>query len=397
MSRNISTRAPKRSLVRDAGTIRTDAAPLLTTADCAATIAALERGELDWHAIDAHVESTFAGGRVWRSPEWKAMRAARIGSECAQCTETDGPMILQHLRHPRSVGAQYATLRKQHRENAFEAFVADHPLDDHSTVAVPTGAPRHGCPKCGGWNISERKKLLPRYICRSTRNRRSCLHTFDQPVSVTPTRSEDAYERTHKAFLAMYVALPNAPDDATGRALARNTLAELSEYLTGETALTFCRRCAFLWDKIGVRLCVQCRSAWHPIVYAQCAECLGADEFVTCTRCQRYRHPSRFLLCYRCAMAAKGDHNMDPLAASAAYGDVTVLTDANPSLIKATTIPPFPIGSRVRHRLFGVGTLVAAASLWPIVRVAFDDPAIGPKTLATRLARLELVTNESTS
>ena len=95
-------------------------------------------------------------------------------------------------------------------------------------------------------------------------------------------------------------------------------------------------------------------------------------------------------------MAAKGDHNMDPLAASAADGDVTALTDVNPSLIKATAIPPFPIGSRVRHRLFGVGTLVAAASPWPIVRVAFDDPAVGTKTLATRLAGLEFVSDEST-
>lgn len=323
------------------------------------------------------------------------MRAARIGSECAQCSATDGPMILQHLRHPRSVSAQFAALRKQHRENTFEAFVADHPLDDHGTVAVPTGAPRHGCPKCGGWNISERKKLLPRYICRSTRNRRPCLHTFDDPASVIPTRPEDAYERTHKAFLATYVALPSTPDDATGRALARNTLAELSEYLTGETALTFCRRCAFLWDKIGVRLCVQCRSAWHSIAYAQCSECLGTEEFVTCTRCQRYRHPTRFLLCYRCAMAAEGDHDMDPLAAIAAGGGVTALTNVNPPLSIAAVVSRFPIGSRVRHRLFGVGTLIAAASLRPLVRVAFDDPAVGIKILATRPARLELVADES--
>ena len=49
-------------------------------------------------------------------------------------------------------------------------------------------------------------------------------------------------------------------------------------YISGRDAKTFCDKCAYLWDKHGLKLCSECRESYHPMRYKLCKRCAQRER-----------------------------------------------------------------------------------------------------------------------
>ena len=63
------------------------------------------------------------------------------------------------------------------------------------------------------------------------------------------------------------------------------------EYLSCEKAVTFCKKCAFLWDVRGLKLCKRCKQHYHPFDFEYCFNCakeLGIVEPFKVAWCNKF-------------------------------------------------------------------------------------------------------------
>ncbi|ODT04198.1 MAG: hypothetical protein ABS52_05975 [Gemmatimonadetes bacterium SCN 70-22] len=98
----------------------------------------------------------------------------------------------------------------------------------------------------------------------------------------------------------MYEPIYQATNDWLYRLAVKRAVEEFALYMSGDGTATFCKTCAFNWDKLGVRLCVECRDAWHPLDEQQCNACRTGGTWVLCKECQEARHLDRYSMCYAC-------------------------------------------------------------------------------------------------
>ncbi len=188
----------------------------------------------------------------------------------------------------------------------YEEFASEHTAEpEYSDRLGPDGDLRPGCPRCGGWNLRERKGTgrsagRPRYFCASPRNHRQCQFEFDNPVLVQPLRVESGQFALRQAFARVYEPIYQATNDWLYRLAVKRAVEEFALYMSGDGTATFCKTCAFNWDKLGVRLCVECRDAWHPLDEQQCNACRTGGTWVLCKECQEARHLDRYSMCYAC-------------------------------------------------------------------------------------------------
>jgi len=194
-----------------------------------------------------------------------------------------------------------AILRSEHRDAAWQGYQAQYPLDALGDVEVPTGPPRPCCPKCGGFNLSTRAKS-PVYRCATQRNKRKCGHAFDEAALGVPMRTQTAANRQRDAFMVDYGRFYSEVGQelfyCTAVAIA---LDEFAAYMAGEGTETFCKRCAYMWDKKGLRLCLECGDAWCELAVERCRVCEGSVRYVTCAECGVRRHSDRYPTCFVCA------------------------------------------------------------------------------------------------
>ena len=206
--------------------------------------------------------------KPWHTKDWGDMRNRRIGDRCEQCGSTDGPLVLQHLSHegPEPPDSKDTVIWNLMREYG-------------SYPPRPT-VQRQACPQCNRCSLTERKKLKPKWRCIA------CHHEFDESIMVEipiNNRTEkgeydryrqevlfpafndfvdahqDIVEQRYTAVLADYEQERRASDD---------------RYMSGEGTVTFCKKCAFLWDVKEQELCSQCKKRYHSFKYATCYECL---------------------------------------------------------------------------------------------------------------------------
>jgi len=206
--------------------------------------------------------------KPWHTKEWKEMRALRIGDKCEQCDSTDPPMLLQHLSHeePESPPSK--------RDIVWDLMREFDQVPPRPTVRRPT------CPECNDRSLGKRKKLKPTWRC----NR--CHNEFDEPRMVDTiinNRTEkDAWVKwknevlfpTHDDFADAH---QDEVEQRFGTLIDEYELkrqASYDRYVSGEGTVTFCKKCAFLWDMKEMRLCGQCRKNYHPFRYDTCFSCL---------------------------------------------------------------------------------------------------------------------------
>jgi hypothetical protein len=272
----------------------------LTAAECADLRTAVLEGAAGPKEVHERLIAALRGGRHWRTTEWNETRSRLIGRACEQCGSAEPPFTLQHLWHPERISDVEAHLRSEHRRAAWEAYQGEHALDELGDVEVPTGPPRPCCPKCGGFNLSTRVKT-PFYRCATQRNKRKCDHAFDEPALGVPTRIQTAANRQWDAFTAAYGRFySEAGQEKFYRTAVAIALDEFAAYMAGEGTATFCKRCAYMWDKKGLRLCPECGDGWCELAVEHCRACEGSVRYVMCAECGVRRHSDRYPTCFEC-------------------------------------------------------------------------------------------------
>ena len=44
-------------------------------------------------------------------------------------------------------------------------------------------------------------------------------------------------------------------------------------YMSGADVITYCDKCAYMWDKLGMKLCSECKDKYHLFKYKSCKRC----------------------------------------------------------------------------------------------------------------------------
>lgn len=275
--------------------------PPFTGADIPDLIAGLQAGAVDPLWVHQRIIETVRGGRLWGTPEWKELRQRLIKDACEQCGTIEGPMTLQHLWHPTLFTEIVRHLHDVDRQATWQSYYEENvDTDGLQDVLEPVGPERPGCPVCGGYNVQRRKKTAPHWKCQTVRDRRICGAEFDEPITTRATRHITAHALRWQAFSTQYTARYRARERAVLTEAAITALEQHVAYLSGEGTLTFCKKCAYLWDEKGVRLCQECRDGYHPHDKPHCQACATGGQWVLCSVCQENRHLDTYPTCWSC-------------------------------------------------------------------------------------------------
>ena len=188
-------------------------------------------------------------------------------------------MVLQHLRQPRP----FRLLCAEVSEPLLERYKADHPFipTEHQPVDRPA------CPRCSSTAIRRLKRAAHPWKCASKVRGRTCGFEFDTPATVRALTPEQKHARSSEGE-AFYAAARDEFDklnrDEIGKQAVLLSIEEHLRYMSLEDTTTFCKRCAFLWDRKGMRLCGYCREGWHPLDFSRCRGCSIAKEKVADSR-----------------------------------------------------------------------------------------------------------------
>ena len=242
--------------------------------------------------IHNEIESKIAGeilfsnkAKSWHTEEWKEKRAELLKESCEQCGSKE-ILTLQHTWHSRDYGtikretcAKYGQLINE--KYKIEDLVNEEEVIQYFNTDI-TKEDREVCPKCGSFNISARKTLIPKYKCNY------CKELFEAPIKkLLPIFIDDRKEQKKQEMNAVtYSSLSGKIYKEKCRELLfkeyeeqieKETIITVIEenlrYISLEDTVTFCKKCAFLWDKKGMNLCPICKTRYKKIYNITCYEC----------------------------------------------------------------------------------------------------------------------------
>lgn len=203
-------------------------------------------------------------------------------------------MVLQHLVHPRP----FADLRWLIRGRLWDLYKEQNPL----FVQEPSPVDHAACPRCKSTNITQMKTGDKRWKCRFHSRGGRCGHEFQVPTTVqalTPGQRQARSEVWRQASSAAYEKFNAEYDDYIGTQAVLFSIVEHEWYLGMENTVTFCKKCAFLWDMKRMQLCSKCGQAYHLIGAALCAAC-DTENYKICEECGVYYHSVVYKFCLHC-------------------------------------------------------------------------------------------------
>lgn len=211
--------------------------------------------------------------KPWQTEYWKKKRNELIKDSCEQCGSTKPPMVLQHMWHPSSyrnhVRIAYESFLENEKLNGSLPGVKDEEVQLYLDQFTDT---KESCPSCGVRSISKRKTMKPTYRCAK------CYHEFDEPkmvpyhpkLGVAPSFNDlkrgMENKRLQDYIWEMY------GDEIRKRAILQG-IEEHKRYMSLEDTKTFCKRCAFLWDRKRRKVCDVCKETLIPIQMHACYNC----------------------------------------------------------------------------------------------------------------------------
>jgi len=193
--------------------------------------------------------------KAWHTKEWRLLREKLIKDKCEQCGTSEPPMVLQHMWHPEKLGTLIRDIKHKYERE----YAVTHPLP---FVAEPIPEDlREGCPGCGKFSG---------FNWRKTQNNWRCVHchaVFEKLVEI-PVLSAQQYEvysselkELNDAWNATFMM--EMEEKILTEAL--NTGFEQNDrYISCADTVTFCKKCAFMWDKNKKKICEGC-GKWAPI------------------------------------------------------------------------------------------------------------------------------------
>ena len=211
--------------------------------------------------------------KPWQTAYWKKKRSEIIKDACEQCNSSKPPMVLQHTWHPASYRDNTREfyrfyLEKECAENP-QLMVSDDEVHHYLNKFTDVKA---ACPACKKGNIRARKTMKPTFHCDK------CHHEFEEPIMVpyhqllgiAPTFN-DVKESMKRKRIQEYIWETYGP--IIKKSAILKGIEEHKRYISMEDTITFCKRCAFLWDKKGKKVCEVCKDTLIPVAMHACYKC----------------------------------------------------------------------------------------------------------------------------
>lgn len=239
--------------------------------------------------------------RSWFTSYWRDRRAEIIKESCAQCGTTTPPMVLQHFSHSPS----FDTARLQ----AWEKYRIDH--FDGLYKLTHRDVDRPSCPVCGSRVVRHRIRI-GNYVCLAQHDKVRCGNVFSDPVMVSV--SEPVEYNEERKIVTLYereLKKQFNADSALQREIIERVIRGSIKYLSFDDTATFCRKCAFMWDKKRIKLCPTCHKNWIGIDSTdRCDECSGFARYSICPTCGEHRFDAmRYKQCFACSMKERYAHD----------------------------------------------------------------------------------------
>ena len=237
----------------------------------------LESGEIEpSDAVQRLIEIKGSTRPPWQSKEWKRERATIIGDACVQCG-SDRVLVLQHTVPRRSWPELFEAAEQSNpgylrRRETREADLEWRILHEKASQ-VPVERPV--CPDCYGKAVYFRKRTND-WKC----TRKSCGIVFEQPSTVmalSPQQEREIRAFRHSAKRKMWAEDREDKRMSVSKDAALLYISDLREYLALTNVTTFCKKCAYLWDKHGKLLCPMCK-ATYTSMGSPCSSCFEDNE-----------------------------------------------------------------------------------------------------------------------
>ncbi len=199
--------------------------------------------------------------KPWSSREWIKKRETFLGHECVQCGSHTPPFVVQHLWHPMKFDLIFKML-SDHEWTQFKQNYVEN-------LAAPLREERKTCPYCGSMSLYF-VDSLQLWTCIKCKKRAK-----DPVIKKVLTRDGGHKLRILKQenFRKNCELFKKKQWAKNGKMALLILLEQTIHYINLEGATTFCKKCAFLWDKKGLRLCQKCGSKWHMLIFPCCIPC----------------------------------------------------------------------------------------------------------------------------
>ena len=232
---------------------------------------ALRNNEISY--VDAGEKIYGSSTKPWQTEFWKKRRNEIIKEKCEQCNSSKQQMVLQHMWQPSSyrkhVREIYATFLDEEKIKGSHPEVKEEEIQTYLDQFTDT---KEACPSCELRSLSKRKTMQPTYRCAK------CSHEFDKPkmvpyhpkLGVAPSY-EQVKQGMENKRIKDYI-WDTFGDEIKRRAILKG-IEEHKRYMSMEDTKTFCKRCAFLWDKKRKKVCDVCKDTLIPIERHACFKC----------------------------------------------------------------------------------------------------------------------------
>lgn len=233
--------------------------------------AALINDEITYEEAGEKIYSTST--KPWQTAYWKKKRSEIIKDACEQCNSSKPPMVLQHTWHPSTYKERtreyYTACFEEAQAKDFQITIEDEEIYLYLNQFTEI---KPACPACEMRSFRERKTMKPTFHC----NR--CHHEFEEPIMV-PYHSllgvaphfEQVKASMRSKRMREHIWETHGPE-IKKRAILKG-IEEHKRYMSLEDTRTFCKRCAFLWDRKGKKVCEVCKDTLIPLSMHACYKC----------------------------------------------------------------------------------------------------------------------------
>ncbi|NNU78177.1 hypothetical protein [Clostridium estertheticum] len=223
--------------------------------------------------------------KSWHTTEWKKKRSTLLKESCEQCGSKE-ILTIQHTWHPRDYGiikrdicGKYGQLINE--KYTVEDLINEKEVENYFNINI-NQQEKEICIKCGSVNISARKTLSPKYRCNH------CKELFEAPVKkllpifIDDRKQEILQEMNVVTYseLSWKIYKEKCKEllfKEYGEQIEKETIItvidESLRYISLADTVTFCKKCAFIWDKKGMNICPICKTRYKKICNRTCYEC----------------------------------------------------------------------------------------------------------------------------
>lgn len=164
---------------------------------------------LAWRLAIVEISAILSKSKPWRSKAWAEKRKKVLLLRCEQCGSEEKPLVIQHISRPSS----FDRILRLHAGDVWDGF-----------------------------RKQRKKNIRPR------------------------ERERDFHKHIWADFKVVY-------GDVYGKESVIELIRQYESYLNFDNTKTFCKKCAFLWDKRGLKLCDTCKENYHAIYNSVCMNC----------------------------------------------------------------------------------------------------------------------------